>query len=107
MWGLVLFYSGFVSSDRVTIMEAANVITPQPSESILLRGCITNDNPLTVRLEYKHPIHGLQHIEAYRPWRVFGWTVRDNVTTTPSECNADKRPFLDDSKWDRPRERSL
>ena len=84
-----------VRDNKETILEAAIYLEEELSwtaSSKLLCGCITNDNPLTVLLEYKHRNDGVKGVQAFRPWRTMTWMIEENVE---DDCGVDSHVFYD------------
>ena len=92
MWWTPLLAYAFVANDPETIYDAARYVDslPYPAwapSAKLLGGCVANDNPLTVRLEYAHRNDGVKRVELFRPWRTFGWMVNTDESENREEEN--------------------
>ena len=80
--------------------DILNDVALQYNISSIQWGCIVDDRPLTLRLQYVHSDGSIRRTEAIRPQRVTGWLMRDDLVVTET-CNTmircDSRPCPDNA----------
>lgn len=84
VYGTSMNEPGWPMLDDATVTDAAEYL-----ELGRVRwGCVVGDSPLTVRMEYVRRDGVVSRVEAFRPWRAVGWTMREQ---TPITKTCDRR----------------
>lgn len=78
-WLLATMFLGYVTNDPHVVQSAARSVDAE-----VVRGCIVDDSPLTVRLETTAEGEEEGSIEVSLPWRTHDWML---VGRTLSSCD--------------------
>ena len=90
MWFITLLLNVFISNDDNTVYNAVQFVNnnvERVSVANFSHGCVIDDNPLTVYMEYEHQNYSIQRVRVFRPWRTFGWMIDEKGISGKVECN--------------------